>query len=48
MDLIVNGRATRRMLRTLSAVDGYARVTGLEADISLGTGRVTRVLDRVI
>jgi putative transposase len=45
MDFIVDGLATGRMVRILSVVDAYTReCLALEADTSLGTGRVTRVL----
>jgi len=49
MDFIVDGVATGRMVRILSVVDAYTReCLALEADTSLGSGRVTRVLERVI
>jgi putative transposase len=49
MDFIVDGLATGRMVRILSVVDVYTReCLALEADTSLGSGRVTRVLERVI
>ncbi len=49
MDFIVDGLATGRMVRILSVVDTYTReCLALEADTSLGSGRVTRVLDRLI
>jgi putative transposase len=49
MDFIVDGLATGRMVRILSVVDAYTReCLALEADTSLGSGRVTRVLDRLI
>jgi len=49
MDFIVDGLATGRMIRILSVVDAYTReCLALEADTSLGSGRVTRVLDRLI
>ena len=49
MDFIVDGLATGRMVRVLSVVDAYTReCLALEADTSLGSGRVTRVLERVI
>ncbi len=49
MDFIVDGLATGRMFRILSVVDAYTReCLALEADTSLGSGRVTRVLERVI
>jgi putative transposase len=49
MDFIVDGLATGRMVRILSVVDAYTReCLALEADTSLGSGRVTRVLQRLI
>lgn len=49
MDFIVDGLATGRMVRILSVVDADTReCLALEADTSLGSGRVTRVLERVI
>ena len=49
MDFIVDGMATGRMVRILSVVDAYTReCLALEADTSLGSGRVTRVLERLI
>jgi putative transposase len=46
MDFIVDGLATGRMVRILSVVDAYTReCLALEADTSLGSGRVTRVAD---
>jgi putative transposase len=49
MDFVVDGLATGRMVRILSVVDTYTReCLALEADTSLGSGRVTRVLERVI
>jgi putative transposase len=49
MDFIVDGLVTGRMVRILSVVDAYTReCLALEADTSLGSGRVTRVLDRLI
>ena len=49
MDFIVDGLATGRMVRILSVVDAYTReCLALEADTNLGSGRVTRVLERVI
>ncbi len=49
MDFIVDGLATGRMVRILSVVDAYTReCLALEADTSLGSGRVTRVLERVM
>ena len=44
MDFITDGLATGRMVRILSVVDAYTReCLALEADTSLGSGRVTRV-----
>ena len=49
MDFIVDGLVTVRMVRILSVVDAYTReCLALEADSSLGSARVTRVLDRLI
>ncbi|AXC10298.1 Mobile element protein [Acidisarcina polymorpha] len=49
MDFIVDGLTTGRMVRILSVVDVYTReCLALEADTSLGSGRVTRVLERLI
>lgn len=49
MDFIVDGLATGRMVRILSVVDTYMReCLALEADTCLGSGRVTRVLERLI
>ena len=49
MDFIVDGLATGRMVRILSVVDAYTReCLALEADTSLSSGRVTRVLERLI
>jgi putative transposase len=49
MDFIVDGLATGTMVRILSIVDTYTReCLALEADTSLGSGRVTRVLERLI
>jgi putative transposase len=49
MDFIVDGLANGRMVRILSVVDAYTReCLALEADVSLGSGRVTRVLDELI
>ena len=49
MDFIVDGLATGRMVRILSVVDAYTRqCLALVADTSLGSGRVTRVLERLI
>ena len=49
MDFIVDGLATGRMVRILSVVDAYTReCLALVADTSLGSGRVTRVLEALI
>jgi putative transposase len=49
MDFIVDGLANGRMVRILSVVDAFTReCLALEADTSLGSGRVIRVLDRLI
>ena len=49
MDFIVDGLANGRMVRILSVVDAYTReCLALVADTSLGSGRVTRVLERLI
>jgi putative transposase len=49
MEFIIDGLANRRMVRILSVVDAYTRECfALEADTSLGSGRVTRVLDQLI
>jgi len=49
MDFIVDGLANGRMIRILSVVDAFTReCLALEADTSLGSGRVTRTLDRLI
>ncbi len=49
MDFIVDGLANGRMVRILSVVDAYTlECLALEPDVSLGSGRVTRVLDEVI
>ena len=49
MDFVVDGLATGRMVRILSVVDAYTReCLVLEADFSLGSGRVTRALEGVI
>ena len=49
MDFIVDGLANGRMVRILSVVDAYTReCLALEADTSLGSGRVTRVLEQLI
>ena len=49
MDFVPDGLATGRMVRILTVVDAYTReCLALEADFSLGSGRVTRVLERAI
>jgi putative transposase len=49
MDFVTDGLATGRMVRILTVVDSYTReCLALEADFSLGSGRVTRVLERAI
>lgn len=49
MDFIVDGLANGRMVRILSVVDAYTReCLALEADVNLGSGRVTRVLEQLI
>jgi putative transposase len=49
MDFIVDGQASGRMVRILSVVDAYThKCLALEADTSLGSGRVARVLEQVI
>jgi len=49
MDFIVDGLANGRMVRILSVVDAFTReCLALEADTSLGSDRVTRVLERLI
>ena len=49
MDFVVDGLANGRMVRILSVVDAFTReCLALEADTSLGSGRVTRVLDQLI
>ena len=49
MGFIVDGLATGRMVRILSVVNAYTReYLALEDDTSLGSGRVTRVLERLI
>jgi putative transposase len=49
MDFIVDGLANGRMVRILSVVDAFTReCLVLEADTSLGSGRVTRALDQLI
>ena len=48
MDFIVDGLVNGRMVRILSVVDVFTpRVSSLEADTCLGSGRVTRMLDRL-
>ena len=49
MDFIVDGLANGRMVRILSVVDVFTReCLALEADTCLGSGRVIRVLERLI
>ena len=49
MDFVTDGLATGRMVRILTVIDAYTReCLALEADFSLGSGRVTRVLERAI
>jgi len=49
MDFIIDGLASGRMVRILSVVDAYTReCLALEADTSLGSGRVIRVLERLM
>ncbi len=49
MDFIIDGLSTGRMVRILSVVDAYTReCLALEADTSLGSARVIRVLERLI
>ena len=49
MYFVVDGLAIGRMVRILSVVDAYTReCLALEADTSLSSGRVTRVLERLI
>jgi len=49
MDFIVDGLANGRMVRILSVVDAFTReCLALEADVSLGSGRVTRILEQLI
>jgi putative transposase len=49
IDFIVDGLASGRMIRILSVVDAYTReCLALEADTSLGSGRVIRVLERLV
>jgi putative transposase len=49
MDFVTDGLGTGRMVRILTVVDAYTReCLALEADFSLGSGRVTRVLERAI
>lgn len=49
MDFIVDGLGNGRMVRILSVVDAFTReCLALEADVCLGSGRVLRVLDRLI
>ena len=49
MDFVIDGLASGRMIRILSIVDAYTReCLALEADTSLGSGRVIRVLEQLI
>jgi putative transposase len=49
MDFVIDGLASGRMVRILSVVDAYTReCLALEADTSLGSGRVIRVLEQLI
>jgi putative transposase len=49
MDFSVDGLATGRMVRILSVIDAYTReCLALEADTCPGSGRVTRMLERLI
>lgn len=49
IDFIVDGLASGRMVRILSVVDVYTReCLALEADTSIGSGRVIRVLERLM
>ena len=49
MDFVTDGLATGRMVRILTVIDAYTReCVALEADFSLGSRRVTRVLERAI
>ena len=49
MDFIIDGLASGRMVRILSVVDAYTReCLALEADTSLGSERVIRVLERLM
>ena len=49
MDFVADGLANGRMVRILTVVDADTReCVALEADFSLGSGRVTRVLERAI
>jgi putative transposase len=49
MDFIVDGLANGRKVRIFSVVDAYTReCLALEADTCLGSGRLTRVLERLI
>jgi putative transposase len=49
MDFIVDGLANGRTVRILSVVDAFTReCLALEPDVSLGSGRVTRVVDENI
>jgi putative transposase len=49
LDFSIDGLASGRMVRILSVVDAYTReCLALEADTSLSSGRVIRVLERLI
>ncbi len=49
MEFIVDGLANGRMVCILSVVDAFTpECLALEADTNLGSGRVTRTLDRLI
>jgi putative transposase len=49
LDFVSDGVASGRGIRMLTVVDGYTReCPAIEVGISLGSGRVTRALDRLI
>jgi putative transposase len=49
VDFVSDGVASGRGIRMLTVVDGYTReCPAIEVGVSLGSGRVTRTLDRVI
>lgn len=49
LDFVSDGVASGRGIRMLTVVDGYTReCPAIEVGVSLGSGRVTRTLDRVI